>query len=32
MSKVIREFEPADRYRYDFGVCSYAIGLADLLH
>jgi hypothetical protein len=26
--KITREFAPADRYRYDFGLCSYANGWA----
>jgi hypothetical protein len=30
MIKVIREFEPADRYTYDFGVCSYEHGFSQV--
>lgn len=28
--KVTREFAPADRYRYDFGPCSYENGFAQV--
>ena len=28
--KTIREFAPADRYTYDFGVCSYKNGFAQV--
>lgn len=28
--KVTREFAPADRYRYDFGPCSYSNGFAQI--
>jgi len=28
--KITREFAPADRYRYDFGPCSYEHGFAQI--
>ena len=28
--KITREFAPGDRYRYDFGLCSYANGWAQI--
>lgn len=28
--KITREFAPGDRYRYDFGLCSYANGWAQV--
>ena len=30
MSKIIREFEPASRYLYDFGLCSYENGFSQV--